>query len=194
MIKILILNGPPRSGKDTAFKGIKEAYDDKIERIKFATPVKEACHVLLGNEYGEDEFEDEKDTPSPYFFNVSPRKFYIELAEHVKKVFTQEFFGYVFLRRYRWKGYEQRDSILIVSDCGFNEELEPLKRFFDPTELCLVRIHREGKDYSKDSRGYIRNAVDKEYDVFNVEGNPGKMIAEIISIISKENFYEQYKI
>lgn len=196
MTRVIILNGPPRSGKDTAYRGLKNAYPLMFERIKFATPLKEACHILLGNEYSEDEFENEKDVASDYFFGVSPREFYIELAEHIKDKYTKEFFGYIFLRRYRWGGCETftPQPIVIISDCGFKEELQPLIRFFGLNEMALIRIHRQGKDFSNDSRGYIENVLPREYDIFNPEGNTKKFVADITSIVTKEIVHEQFKI
>lgn len=193
MNKIIILNGPPRCGKDTAYNFLKKSWPTVFDKIKFATPLKDACHMLVGAEtFHEDDFELTKDEPTDFFFGASPREFYIDIAEYVKRRYTQEFFGYVFLRRFRWKGYEHTGNIYVISDCGFKEELLPLKQFFGEENMALIRIHREGKGFEGDSRGYISDIVHREYDVINPENDFPTYYRNILDIIKLEVVHDDF--
>lgn len=192
MTKVIVLNGPPQSGKDTIVKYLINNWPDVFERLKFATPLKEACHVLCGEASGHEDFEVTKDEPCNFFFGVSPREFYIDIGEYVKRRYTQEFFGMVFLRRYRWLGVEQSKKVVLITDCGFGQELEPLIRYFENENMCLIRIRREGRGFEGDSRGYISGVLEREYDVDNPNDNFAKFYDNLMIVLRKEVLLDDF--
>ena len=97
-VHIIMLNGAPRSGKDTAAFAI-------INRVKapgawrwerFSFPLKEAAHSLFGhpvNQYGIGRLEGIKETPLKEL-GVSYRQFQIDMSEKfMKKEYGDDVFG-----------------------------------------------------------------------------------------------------
>lgn len=161
MTRITLLNGPPRSGKDTLGAMLCDpSAGDMI--LHFAKPLKEAVHAALGLvsatgrplHYGA--FEDVKDDfDVPGFHGVSPRQAYIQFSEgFAKNLWGPGYFGERFadeVERLR-RGVEHH---VIVPDSGFVEEAEVLVDRFGADRVRLYQIHREGCDFSNDSRSYI---------------------------------------
>ncbi len=78
--KIILVNGPPRSGKDTIGQLLCQRLPLVLD--KFARKLKEAAHALYGMpELPHDHFEACKDTPLEQFFGKSPRQVYIAVSE-----------------------------------------------------------------------------------------------------------------
>jgi hypothetical protein len=187
MPKYVILNGPPKSGKDTigqalhaqlTFAGIK------VHRDKFAKPIKDAVAAFIGLEHDMRQlyFENPsvKDASSKYFFGKTPREVLISFSEDwVKKQFGEQAFGELLKLRTEELG----EDVVIITDCGFNHELEP----FDVTDLVVIRLHREGCDYSRDSRSYITR---EDIFVFDIDNNeePDYVAAKVINKLRKEGF------
>lgn len=164
--KIILVNGPPRAGKDTA----QEAVEDSI-RCKFAQSVKEGTHAAFGldpRQYPMDVFEAVKDEPNTLFFGRTPREAYISYSEDFMKPFTgdPQVFGKLLVR---WiKGFLETEELVvmghlpkyypmpfIVTDSGFREEAEAIVEAFGASNVKLIRVHREGCTFDGDSRNYI---------------------------------------
>lgn len=155
-MKVILLNGPPRCGKDTAGKAIVTALGGEV--AKFADALKVATHALYGMTWkAADAFEDTKEIPSGCFFGRSARAAYIEVSERmVKPVLGQEFFGRVLAQ----KLVQRRDAgcaLVAVTDSGFAHEATPVVNAIGAKNVLLVRIHAEarGCSFRGDSRGYI---------------------------------------
>lgn len=126
--------------------------------MKFATPLKHGVHALYGiPTKDEGFFEDMKDTPQDLLLGATPREAYIRASEEfLKRFHGKEVLGELFLRRVQ---RIQSPSPIVVSDCGFPDELQPLYRAYDPMNICLVLLYRPGTSYANDSRGYINIAA-----------------------------------
>ena len=155
-IKVVLLNGPPRCGKDEAAKHI-----DGVT-MKFARPVKRGAHAAFGFiDRGMSYYEDSKDKPSIDFYGATPREVYISFSEDfMKKISGEDIFGHI-LRKDIVNHYERNfdpgvaAKPYIISDSGFKPEAEALVSAFGKESILLIRIHRDGCDYSNDSRTYI---------------------------------------
>lgn len=155
--KIVLVNGPPRSGKDTA-----QTYIDNSVRLKFAEPLKEGAHRLFGldlKSYPMDAFENNKDEPSDLFFGRTPREVYISCSENLMKPATGDegIFGHILSRKIKLiHSFEENvNPLYVITDSGFRQEAEVIVDNFGSENILLIRLHREGFDYKKDSRGYI---------------------------------------
>jgi hypothetical protein len=170
-MKVILLNGPPRSGKDLLGELLRQdLHGKKIVKIcKMADHLKrishrmmeEICpqHTPLGS-WRSDHFESRKDQPIDWLGGgavggMTPRRFYIEVSERfMKPLFGDDYFG-----RYLASRLEQWDviggDVAIVTDCGFRDETIPIVKMFGPSRVTLVRIRREGHLFVGDSRGYI---------------------------------------
>jgi len=159
--KIFILNGPPETGKDELARCV--IHNDKYDFIKasFAQPLKEANRVLYGLTH-EQVFELEldrslKEKPLEMLGGKSWRQVNIDLSEkYLKLEHGKSFFGLSLLNRIN--GVNLMDGkCVIVSDGGFDDEIEVLIKEYGVNNVNLIHVVRKGKSFSesKDSRQYI---------------------------------------
>jgi len=151
MTRILFLNGPPRSGKDTAARILYR--ERPFRHYKFAEPLKRAAHSILGlGNIRPEAYDLVKDLDNFDFFHKKPRDVYISLSEEwAKRYFGTDFFGKVALRRIE----RDRASLVVFSDCGFYEEILPLISYY-PSGCCfLLHLERPGTSFKGDSRSWI---------------------------------------
>jgi hypothetical protein len=165
--RLILFNGPPRSGKDTAASHIYKSTHGAI-MFKMSAPLKQGVRAFFDLTDAEvRELEATKDTPSPLLFNYSYRDVQISLSEH----WAKEFFGFhVFGKLAARKLRRAVSNVFICSDSGFDYEAKPLIDYIGPANTLLVRLHRAGKTFDKDSRGHITFGPDAgvtEVDMFN---------------------------
>lgn len=160
-MKILLLNGPPRSGKDTLGKMLQQILGPTATVLKFANPLKVATHavmaILSGTNKVEsgDAYEDSKDLVMPEFLGVTPRQAYIALSEQFcKPLLGPGIFGEV-LNRHLETAKNSGCEYAIVTDCGFESEAEVVVDQWGPDNVFLVTVARPGCNFSGDSRNYI---------------------------------------
>lgn len=144
---VIIFNGPPRSGKDTAAKFIQHHYGYEHRELKFSLHEFVKAERGLTHEEWEEMYKT-KDEPKEKLNGNTPRQVMISMSEnYLKRDFGPSIFG--LLLSASMKSYYN----YVISDCGFREEIQPLVEAFGETEVVVVRISRDGCDYSNDSRG-----------------------------------------
>lgn len=148
----IILNGPPGSGKDTLCKLILPYIT--AQHIEFKTVLyKETLKYFnLASKYTV-HFIDRslKDTPSPYFEGLTPREALIHVSEEIiKPLYGKDYFGKIVAKEVE----EGFGVVNIFTDGGFEAEVEELKKV---SRVLIVQLHKEGLDFSKDSRNYLEN-------------------------------------
>lgn len=155
MKQLIILNGPPRSGKDSLAKYLCSKYK-AFHHVKFANELKTIAHRLYNTpEQHPDAYENFKDTPLTEFINLTPRQAYINLSEdYIKKHHGKDFFGLQLISTIK-KVPDNNENVFIVSDGGFEEELLPLLEAFRPSLITIVQIYRQGCSFDNDSRHYF---------------------------------------
>lgn len=156
-MKILFLNGPPRSGKDTVGAQLRMRFPG-CETAKFAGELKDAVHRAFGLQVPTDHFESRKDQPCDEFFGRTPREVYIAYSERfLKPLYGPGIFGRMLVETL--KGMEASGVRLVaVTDSGFREEAEEVLRVFP--EALLIRLHRDGTSFMGDSRSYIQLGIE----------------------------------
>jgi len=186
-MKLIILNGPRDTGKDTAADYLVERYGytklemkgalrrlaHEIASLTCADPVA-FCNALEFN-------RDLKDTKRvPEFGNRTWPEFIIWLSESVcKPIFGKSVFALAAVKAVRDCGADR----VVFSDGGFQEEVDVLydgtrdaRRY--PQEFLVIHMYREGRSFSsvrKDSRGYVRHPASSdhapcEYQLHNDSG------------------------
>lgn len=192
--RVLIFNGPPRCGKDTVTRYLVSHFSQYVVDLKMAYCLKKAAHSILGmHQIDVEHYNDTKDISMNEFYGATPHKFYIDLAENfIKKRFGPEAFGNAWLKRY-WD--EQHNlKLAIVSDCDFSQELMPLIKIFGSKSMVLIRIHRQGFDFRKDSRGYIPDGfLPRTFDFENPEGSPMKFISKVVYFLEQEQIFAGFE-
>lgn len=179
---IIVLNGPPRSGKDTAAHFIHKHF--LTRRYKMATPVKRAIKAMFNVPdklwfkiiEGED-----KDQPQRVLAGKTPHEIQISFSEHWAKIFwDQSVFG-VLAARELSRG--TATDFTVISDGGFVEEVVPLIKMF-PHHVLIIQLHRDGCDFSKDSRSYIEHPnadlikIENKYDLELFQTQVVKAVAD----------------
>lgn len=164
MRPIVLVNGPPGSGKDTLGEHLIKKYPS-FDIAKFAWELKERTHALYGRpELPHDHFEQVKEKPSAFFLGLTPRQAYIQVSEtYFKPVHGDETFGKLLVQRLAEKHAFARG--FVITDSGFESETVPMLRHFGADSVILVRIRGRG-DFSNDSRSFLSLPV-YTVDIFN---------------------------
>lgn len=173
--RVVLFNGPPKSGKDTAashvfFKRTAAA------RMKFSDPVKNGTHSSYGL-WGlpPNAFEYVKDEPREEFLGMTPRNAYIAHSERYMKVLHgNDVYGRIAVNCL------PPDGVVLFPDSGFHEEAEPVIDAVGPQNVLLIRLLRDGCDFDHDSRSYLTLACVQTYNVYN--GDIDEFLAEILRI------------
>ena len=186
---IIILNGPPGSGKDAIADWLKRF---EHEHLTFKEPIFNTVLQLTGMS-AKEWFErydnrDLKEKPWSKICGMSCRDLMIHVSENViKKIHGQEYYGKVMAKKIEsGKNY-------VFSDGGFTPEIAALataKRLSH--SIYIARIFRQGCDFGKDSRGFV-NHKDitgvKGFGVINYEGDALGTAIKITSLV-KEGYSE----
>lgn len=173
---VILVNGPPGSGKDTCVNAIFNyvsihASYMRPQPMKISEHLKKATHALHNvfqpwNYYDRPENAHLKDVPCQEFYGDSPRDAYIAMADFAMGRYGDDFFGWPARRSMR---QAQGSMLFLFSDCGFLPELVPVITLATPARTLLIELHREGKDFSKDSRGYISEEFRKQFPQARVQ-------------------------
>lgn len=147
---VVILNGPPNSGKDVGAAhlaakniGVKKEFKESLIRIA------KSVFSLTDEQWDDLSKRKNKETPSDLLMGMSPRDALIFISEDVvKPAYGDAFFG-----------QRARDSLVdgvnIFSDGGFQEEVAAVVESVGRDNILVVRIHRDGCSFANDSRSYL---------------------------------------
>lgn len=160
-MNFILFNGPPRSGKDTAAKIAWDYIAAKPDYMaiweKFSFPNKRMFAGMMDTKCDNwgvvPHWEDLKGEIDATL-GVSYRQWQIDVSEKfMKPLYGNDIFGRLLLGR--CKECEEDlpgfTPIFIVSDCGFQIEVDTLKDH----NVLLFNLWRKGCDYSNDSRQQV---------------------------------------
>lgn len=192
-MKVILFNGPPSCGKDTAARHLYDNWfdlgisPDEVHFDRMSMPIKAAFAGMTNTEL--DEFgnnltyEKTKDQSLLILQGKSYRQWQIDFSETLMKpCYGEDVFARLFQDRC---AKDSRSGWCLVPDCGFQIEAQTLSRNL-LHKVFLIRVHRDGCDFSNDSREYLdAHRIDgKLYGVFDVTNRslPGYQ-SEIVSIL-----------
>jgi hypothetical protein len=179
---VILLNGPPRCGKDTGGLAIHRCLDGS-RVMKFTMHVKHATHQAYGLGLPIEDFEHfepVKDVPRAEFFGLTPRQAYIAHAEnYMKPLHGKDIIGKIFLNQHL---VVTPEPVIIVADTGFVEEVRPTVDAVGPDRVLLVRVHAEkrGCNFERDSRSYIEIPGVASLDIENNAPDPRRFQRECL--------------
>jgi hypothetical protein len=185
-MKLIILNGPRDTGKDTAADYLVERYG--YTKLEMKSALRSLAHQIASLTCADPvafcnalEFDrDLKDTKRvPEFGNRTWPGFIIWLSESVcKPIFGQDVFALAAVKAMRDSGADK----IVFSDGGFQVEVDALYYELDndnyegnrPFKFQIIHMSREGRPFDsvrKDSRGYVGHpAAEGEYPLHNDAG------------------------
>lgn len=184
-MRIVLLNGPPRCGKDTV-AGILATRLPNVRRIGLADHLKSMVHAAYGLPMDPFHLEEAKDEPNAAMYGMTPRQAYIHFSEKVMKpLHGDEFFAAMLLRKARGFG---AGTVAVVPDSGFVREALALRDGVEPENMLLVRISRVGRDFSNDSRDWVHleGHTVEAMDVLNEDGKARECAAKIEAVIRRK--------
>lgn len=162
--KVIGFNCPPKSGKDTIALEIAQLLHEQHGAAcsiqSLAAPMREVMMSFVGLKSFK-EYNEQKDNPNPLFtlawpgdtnpIQQSGRDFMISLSESfIKPVYGHDFWvRHLIHRMPEWSG------LCLIPDFGFKVETDYLVDFVGADNFCMVRLYRDGTDFSIDSRGYV---------------------------------------
>lgn len=186
MAKIILLNAPKGAGKDTIADEVC-AMVKWSRKGSFKAPMFAIAHAILGAENFRRFLEvyddrEQKEKPHDFLMGMNCREFMIWISEDIiKPKFGEQYFGARLAEM-----ASKASTPLIVSDCGFEQEIIAL--IDAGHEVRLVRMHREGFKFDEtDSRNYVYlpacyygvNGYD-EVDTYLEDGNPKETASFIV--------------
>lgn len=199
-MKIILLNGPPSSGKDTAAKHIYSKLHTNTAGVlfeRFSAPLKTAFAAITGKTYNHYYevawYEEHKEKIIPWL-GVSYRQWQIDFSEKfMKKYYGDDIFGKLFVERIMAKQMSATNpyKVAVVPDSGFDIEIEYLEKHLNIDDILLIRCHRDGYDFSKDSRNYVYSKHFMSLDVNNNESQ--ELFEEKMEVIYNNFVHNQGK-
>ena len=174
-MRVVLLNGPPYSGKDEAAKALCTRLWKGRQplHMKFSQPLKDGCKSIFRLTDEEVRFyessKEEKERARSRLMGMSWRQAQIWLSEEgMKPKFREDVFGK--LATNELDNALNRGSFspfVVFSDCGFSAECAEVVRHSKPNNILLIRLHRDGSTYTGDSRSYIELPTVKSVDLWN---------------------------
>lgn len=169
--KVIILNGPPSSGKDAIAAHIQKhgicgmsAKHAQVKETLFEQ-VLALTQIPADEWYNRYNDRDLKEKPWDRIGGLSVRELMIKMSEeYTKPIMGKDFYG---------KEAGVRAQFLInagfnvaFSDGGFQEEFNQMKKLVGKENILLVRLHRAGCTFKGDSRSHLSNP-EFEMDLHN---------------------------
>lgn len=170
---IVGFNGPPESGKDTLAAMLvahmeKHQIPSPIRLESLSLPLRRIAYSVV-DWRGELDGPDYSEFKQTYFhqLGVTGR----ELLIHVSEKYLKPVYGVEVMTRLLLQRNESFIGVLLIRDCGFQIEVNPLIRAVGPENFYLVNVMRLGKDFSNDSREWVNHPMSKcQMQVNNVHG------------------------
>ncbi len=190
---VVILNGPPHSGKDTIISRLMQATTPYMIlnhrhimgwHEKMIMPLKDmVCGLFNLSGYQYETMKDDPILPN----GVSPREAIIHLDKHwARTLFGEDFLGSLLVKELernhrKARPYEFKDQINIhFVDAGVEPELHVLREAYGD-RVKVIHVYREGM-YFTDHRTYLScpNGM-----VENIDGQVDRVVNEILLLINK---------
>jgi ATPase family associated with various cellular activities (AAA) len=153
-MKIIMLNGPPGSGKTLAVRALSAALE-KVRVYAMKAPMVEAIKAMYGLTDQQWEQLDEhptKDKITPVLLGSTAREVQISMfINYLRETHGEDALGKLAV-------LALRSSIMryvIIDGVGREAEVHPLIKHFHASQCLLLKFYREGYSFDGDVRSYI---------------------------------------
>lgn len=158
-VRLLLINGPDRSGKDTLADLLSvslERQGEIVKIVRLADPLKAAAAALHGLPI-DFVWDERKEDPLDELNGKSPREVWVSLAEEcIKPCWGPEFFAKTtknIICRSAAAAEAGRPRTFIVPDVRFVSEMEALTGIPESSTL-LIRLASAGTDFTRQNETY----------------------------------------
>jgi len=147
---ILVFNGPPRSGKDLSCDFLRNEMGFAQLSFKEQLFLDTFEVFSVPQEWFMENYDQNKEVPYRELGGKTKRQALIHTSENVMKPkHGSDYYGVVLAGKIK-------DGVnYCLSDGGFVHEILPLINRIGAANIAIVQLHRNGCDYSSDSRSYI---------------------------------------
>lgn len=150
-MKVVFLNGPPRSGKDTVGHILENRMED-CGIFKMAQPIIDYMERTFGVSCLDNE---DKDAPCALLQGQTRRQVAINYSElFMKPTFGNNVFGRIAADSVMESHDIEKNRIAVFTDSGFAQEAAPIADAVGFENCLQVKIRRPGHDFNGDSRSY----------------------------------------
>lgn len=188
---IVGFNGPPESGKDTLADMLANKLDAQgaslpVRMESLSLPLRKIAYAMV-NWHGISDPETYAKFKLTHFRNLNRtgRQLMIDVSESfLKPTYGIEIMADLLLERNI--GFP---GILLVRDCGFQIEINPLVKMVGPDNFYLVQVAREGKTFANDSRetvwhpwaGKRQHRVDNSGTLEDLQVEAGRLYSRLVN-------------
>lgn len=147
--KIILLNGAPQSGKDTLAKYLEK--EVRAKHLKYAAKVREIAGII----HPKVNFWDEtiKDIALECLSFQTPREILIKVGMALRTGLDKNVWVESLAEQIEAEYWGK--TIAVVSDCGFQNEVDVMIQRFGEQNVLLIQIYRNGYTFENDSRNYV---------------------------------------
>ena len=157
---IIFLNGPPRSGKDTAAEVIEHSLIN-CAHYKLSRPLKQGVMNMMQWTYADvNAYEATKDVKIEEY-GQSYRDMQINFFKYMEDQFGPAILGKIAVRAM----HRMIFTYCVISDAGRTAELMPIIDTYGLDKVGLITIKREDCSFKGDIREYISNIQFKYHAV-----------------------------
>lgn len=179
MTKVIFIQGPPRSGKDT----VGEILRSQLRRLghaarvyKFADPIADWSESFFGVSCRDEAIKDERHHNTE---GKTPREVAIAFSERaIKPVFGHDIFGKVLSRKIA----QGDQDFAIITDSGFPLEAAPIYRQVGLTNCVALQLERDGTSFVNDSRDYWELPAPGRTTRFRNVGSMSNLLEDVCSM------------
>ena len=195
---VVLFNGPPRSGKDSACEIIMKHYPE-VHYAYFKEVLYKESAKILGLDFNfwasVCQNGDLKDKPmlntvaGETGAMMTPRDILIYLAEKVlKPKYGQDFIAretantiaeLIQLQREQ----NNEEAVIVVPDLGFDYEIDTVRKMIPDAHVISVAVYRPGFTFKGDSRSYVKNANFGLHNTENYEDLKHKVLRLFRNIV-----------
>ena len=187
--KVVILNGPPRSGKDTLTDAMISGFAWQgvpCHHLRFKTKLYDLVQCVYSiTDSTMEVMKYNKEVPNTLLDDITFREALIKVSEEaIKPNYGQDYFGIAASKALQ-------PGINIFSDGGFKDELNPLIQAVGKDNIIIVRLHRKGTSFMGDSRTYLytEDTDVESFDFYNehtIDTSTRKLVSSLHNFIYRK--------
>lgn len=185
--RIIFLNGPAKSGKDTLLQQLLDL-DQSIGWERISEPVKDAYLSLFYNGFFGDydaSSQEFKDAPCPVNEALTNRDGLILLGKAIIRDFGSDTLGAICGLRCKSAFDDGIYDTIVIPDARIEDQSIALLRRagVKPTESLLVNIYRNGTSFDHDLGAYYEGGAIPMLAIHNEEGAPEQMLTSLLEYL-----------